>query len=87
MRAQCELLLALWCQLDLVVGICQINFCEVISTVIALPLLQRLLGEPAVPDGEAFQDWKDQFELVAGICNWDFHAKLVNLVTRLCGQA
>ena len=49
--------------------------------------LQKYSGEPTASDGETFRDWKDQFELVAGACKWDSQAKLVNLVTRLRGQA
>ena len=52
-----------------------------------LPPLQKFSGGPTTSDGETFQDWKDQFELVAGVCNWDSQAKLVNLVTRLHRQA
>ena len=38
-------------------------------------------------EGECFSDWKEQFELVAGACYWTDQSKLVNLVTRLRGQA
>ena len=38
-------------------------------------------------DGETFLEWIEQFELVAGICSWNDQAKLVNLTTRLRGQA
>ena len=34
-----------------------------------------------------FQEWLDQFEMVADVCNWSLQARLVNLITRLCGQA
>ena len=37
--------------------------------------------------GEQFQDWIKQSELVASVYNWDNCAKLVNLTTRLSGQA
>jgi len=37
--------------------------------------------------GEQFQDWIEQFELVALVYNWDNRAKLVNLTMRLSGQA
>ena len=39
-------------------------------------------------DSESFTDWKERFEMVvAEACYWDECTKLVNLVTRLCGQA
>ena len=37
--------------------------------------------------GELFVDWIEQFELVASVCHWDDRTKLVNLTTRLRGQA
>ena len=42
-----------------------------------------------VPDveGESFPDWKEQFKLVAEACCWTDQSKLVNLITRLRGQA
>ena len=52
-----------------------------------LPPLQKYSGELTASDGETFRDWKEQFELVASACKWDPQAKLVNLVTRLRGQA
>lgn len=36
---------------------------------------------------EPFEDWLEQFELVASVCNWEGRVKLANLVTRLQGQA
>ena len=36
---------------------------------------------------EQFQGWIGQFQLVASVHNWDKRAKLVNLSTRLSGQA
>lgn len=38
-------------------------------------------------DLENFTDWKERFEMVAEAYHWDKRTKLVNLVTRLCGQA
>ena len=38
-------------------------------------------------DSESFEEWLEQFELVASVCNWEGRAKLANLVTRLQGQA
>ncbi len=54
-----------------------------------LPPLQKLSGElqGLTTEGETFQDWRDQFEMVANVCRWDSQTKLVNLVTRLRGQA
>ena len=37
--------------------------------------------------GETFSEWLEQLELVATACRWDEPTKLVNLVTRLKGQA
>ena len=36
---------------------------------------------------DIFQDWLEQFELVANVLGWSSQAKLVNLITRLQGQA
>ena len=38
-------------------------------------------------DSEPFEEWLEQFELVASVCNWEGRAKLANLVTRLQGHA
>ena len=38
-------------------------------------------------DGETIQDWLEQLDMVATVCHWDQPTKLVNLVTRLRGQA
>ena len=38
-------------------------------------------------EAEPFEDWLEQFELVASVCNWEGRVKLANLVTRLQGQA
>ena len=48
-----------------------------------LPPLPKFTGESHGEDGETFQDWKVQFEMVAGICKWEPQMKLANLVTRL----
>ena len=37
--------------------------------------------------GETFTDWIEQLEMVASISNWDERTRLVNLTTRLRGQA
>ncbi len=52
-----------------------------------LPPLPKFSGESQGMDGETFQDWRDQFELVASVCTWNPQMKLANLVTRLRGQA
>ena len=36
---------------------------------------------------EPFDEWLEQFQLVASVCRWEGRAKLANLVTRLHGQA
>ena len=38
-------------------------------------------------DGVTFSDLREQLELVAGLCGWSDHVKLVNLATRLKGVA
>ena len=54
-----------------------------------LPPLPKFSGE--VSDGElglsTFEDWLEHFELMATFLRWSSQAKLVNLVTRLHGQA
>ena len=52
-----------------------------------LPPLPKFSGERNDGDMETFQDWLEQFEMIANICGWSLQAKLVNLVTRLRGQA
>ena len=54
------------------------------TTPLASPLPQILpfTGEGR-QDGEAFQDWHEQFEAVANLGHWDDHCKLVNLTARL----
>ena len=51
-----------------------------------LPPLKVFTGE-VEGDGETIDDWLDRFELVAGMCKWSPQVKLVNLATRLGGQA
>ena len=53
----------------------------------AIPPLGKFSGENESEAGELFMDWIEQFELVASVCYWDDRAKLVNLTTRLRGQA
>ena len=54
-----------------------------------LPPLPKFSGE--LSDGgfgmDIFQDWLEQFELISNVLNWSSQAKLVNLITRLQGQA
>ena len=51
-----------------------------------LPPLTKFTGE-TIDEGETFAEWLEQLEMVATACHWDEPAKLVNLVTRLKGQA
>ena len=52
-----------------------------------LPTIQKFTGEERQQGGETIKDWKEQFEMVATLGGWDERSKLVNLVTRLRGQA
>ena len=52
-----------------------------------LPPLPRFSGEVNDGDIDTFQDWLERFEMIAGVCGWSPQAKLVDLVTRLQGQA
>ena len=52
-----------------------------------LPPLSKFSGERNDGDMDTFQEWIEQFEMIASICGWSAQAKLVNLVTRLRGQA
>ena len=52
-----------------------------------IPPLTKFSGDVPDGEGESFSDWKEQFELVAEACHWTDQSKLVNLVTRLRGQA
>ena len=54
-----------------------------------LPPLPKFSGEIDASEAETgtFQEWLKQFEMIADICNWSSQAKLVNLITRLGGQA
>ena len=54
-----------------------------------LPPLPKFSGES---DGResvigTFQEWLEQFEMIANVCDWSPQSKLVNLITRLQGQA
>ena len=49
------------------------------------PQQQKFSGEDL--EGETFEDWIEQFELVAKLYKWSEAAKLVNLITRLRGPA
>ena len=62
---------------------------SVTSTLLAqqLPPLPKFSGEMNDGDMDTFQDWFEQFEMIASVCGWSTQAKLVNLVTRLRGQA
>ena len=52
-----------------------------------IPPLSKFSGDMPDGEGECFSDWKEQFELIAETCHWTDQSKLVNLVTRLRGQA
>ena len=52
-----------------------------------IPPLAKFSGDMPNGEGECFSDWKEQFELIAETCHWTNQSKLVNLVTRLRGQA
>ena len=52
-----------------------------------LPPLSKFNGETSSRDTETCREWLEQFQMVAEVCRWDGPTKLVNLVTRLSGQA
>lgn len=51
-----------------------------------LPPLPKFTGETK-GEGETILEWLEQFELIAAACQWSDSTRLVNLVTRLKGQA
>ena len=51
-----------------------------------LPPLKPFSGEER-EEGEEISDWLDRFQMIAEVCHWNQQAKLVNLATRLSGQA
>ena len=53
----------------------------------ALAAMSTALWAQQIPPMQKFDEWLEQFELVAGVCRWDKSTKLVNLVTRLKGEA
>ena len=54
---------------------------------IAEPPIGKFSGKHESEAGEHFTDWIEQFELVASVYHWNDRTKLVNLTTRLRGQA
>jgi len=52
-----------------------------------LPPIGKFSGEEQDDESEGFEEWIEQFELVAEVCKWDTRARLVNLTTRLRGPA
>ena len=52
-----------------------------------LPPLSKFMGEDLDQEGENFEEWIEHFEMVAEAYGWDAKARLVNLTTRLQGQA
>ena len=52
-----------------------------------LPLISKFKGEDLDQEGGSFKEWIEQFELIAEAYGWDSKTRLVNLTTRLQGQA
>ena len=52
-----------------------------------IPPLPKFNGDNLGEEGESFSECIEQLALIAGTCQWSDQAKLVNLVTRLRGQA
>ena len=50
-----------------------------------IPPLAKFSGDG--DSGETFQEWQEQFELIAELGRWNERTRLVNLITRLRGQA
>ena len=46
-----------------------------------LPPIGKFSGESSLADGETFEAWRGQFEMVASVSHWDPQTKLVNLTT------
>ena len=46
-----------------------------------LPPIGKFSGESSLADGETFEAWREQFEMVASVSHWDPQTKLVNLTT------
>lgn len=52
-----------------------------------LPPISKFRGEDPDQEGGNFEEWIEQFELIAEAYGWDSRTKLINLTTRLQGQA
>ena len=52
-----------------------------------VPPINKFSGDDVNGEGDTFLEWVKQFELIAEMCGWNDRAKLVNLTTRLRGQA
>ena len=52
-----------------------------------LPLPSKFSGNDPSSEGETFEEWITQFELVAEMHKWNPQAKLIHLITRLRGEA
>ena len=52
-----------------------------------LPPISKFKGEDPDQEGGNFEEWIEQFELIAETYGWDSKTRLVNLTTRLQGQA
>ena len=61
--------------------------CGPLFTGSQLPPISKFSGEEQDDESEGFEEWIEQFELVAEVCKWDARARLVNLTTRLRGPA
>ena len=52
-----------------------------------LPTLPNFNGDHVDGDGESVDDWLERLEQVGRGCSWDDQARLVNVATRLRGEA
>ena len=52
-----------------------------------VPPINKFSGEDMEGEGDTFLEWAEQFDLIANMCGWNDQARLVNLTTRLRGQA
>ena len=53
---------------------------EATSMIFQVPPVDKYSGDAEI---EPFEEWLEQFELVASVCCWEGKTKLANLVTRL----
>ena len=57
---------------------------EATSMIFQVPPVDKYNGDAEI---EPFEEWPEQFELVASVCCWEGKTKLANLVTRPQGHA